>query len=133
MLEELPRSEALERLLPWWDDVKQDYELLQDKRQLLQALAALVRQFHQAGYCHRDLYLSHVFLSKVNNGQERLNLIDLQVNLEYPSGSFEKQPGIFEQTLDVIFSTRPVQLHFYIVLSDYPLPAPLFRFVRPGF
>jgi len=78
MLEELPRSEALERLLPWWDDVKKDYQLLQDKRQLLQALAALVRQFHQAGYCHRDLYLSHIFLSKDNNGQERLNLIDLQ-------------------------------------------------------
>jgi heptosyltransferase-2 len=78
MLEELPHSEALERLLPWWDDVKKDYELLRDKRHLLQALAALVRLFHQAGYCHRDLYLSHIFLSKDNKGQERLNLIDLQ-------------------------------------------------------
>jgi|GEM_PF-116143 len=78
MLEELPRSEALERLLPRWDEVKKDYEMLQDKRQLLQALATLVRQFHQSGYCHRDLYLSHIFLSKDNSGQERLNLIDLQ-------------------------------------------------------
>jgi len=78
ILEELPDSEALERLLPRWEEVKKDYHLLQVKRELLEALAALVRQFHQAGYCHRDLYLSHIFLSKDRNGQERLNLIDLQ-------------------------------------------------------
>ncbi len=78
ILEELPNSEALERLLPWWDKVKNNYELLQDKRQMLQAVATLVRRFHQAGYCHRDLYLSHIFLSKDKTGQERLNLIDLQ-------------------------------------------------------
>jgi lipopolysaccharide heptosyltransferase II len=78
MLEELPNSEALERLLPWWDNVKNVYQLLQDKRQLLKAVAALVRRFHGAGYFHRDLYLSHIFLSKDKEGYERLNLIDLQ-------------------------------------------------------
>jgi heptose I phosphotransferase len=78
MTEELPGADALERLLPRWDEKQADYALLRDRRRLVRELAALVRGLHRAGYYHRDLYLSHVFLSKDRTGQERLNLIDLQ-------------------------------------------------------
>ena len=39
-------------------------------------LAELVRKLHQAGYVHRDLYASHVFLNEAGDGRE-LYLIDL--------------------------------------------------------
>jgi len=43
---------------------------------LTQRLAALVRRFHGAGYVHRDLYASHVFLAE-ERGELELRLIDL--------------------------------------------------------
>jgi tRNA A-37 threonylcarbamoyl transferase component Bud32 len=39
-------------------------------------LAGMVRRFHQAGYVHRDLYASHVFLD-ASAGRDDLYLIDL--------------------------------------------------------
>ena len=78
MIEELPQAEALERLLPEWHDTKSAYALLRDKKELIRQMALLVLRLHRSGYCHRDLYLSHVFLSKDKYGLERLNLIDLQ-------------------------------------------------------
>jgi len=95
MLEELPDSEALERLLPWWDEVKKDYELLQNKRQLLQALATLVRQFHQAGYCHRDLYLSHISVSVAGEGFGPALLFGARIFYEYGRDTiFTWVPGL---------------------------------------
>jgi len=43
---------------------------------LAETLADLVRTFHQAGWVHRDLYASHVFLHEAPDGAE-LYLIDL--------------------------------------------------------
>ena len=45
-------------------------------RALIRSLAAFVARFHRAGYIHRDLYLSHVFLD-VRGGQPWFCLIDL--------------------------------------------------------
>jgi len=78
MLEELPGADALERLLPRWEEAAQTYFLLRDQKELIMQAAALVRRLHEAGYVHRDLYLSHLFVSREENGQERLVLIDLQ-------------------------------------------------------
>ena len=78
IIEELPGSDSLERLLPNWNQKKKEYALLRDKKELIKQTAHLVRQLHQSGYNHRDLYLSHIFLSRDGNGCERLNLIDLQ-------------------------------------------------------
>ena len=78
MIEELPQAEALERLLPEWHNTKSEYALLRDKKELIRQMALLVLRLHRSGYYHRDLYLSHVFLSKDKYGLERLNLIDLQ-------------------------------------------------------
>jgi len=51
-----------------------------DKPEMLEAftsaLAGLVRKLHSAGYVHRDLYASHVFLDE-SAGRIRLHLIDL--------------------------------------------------------
>ena len=78
IIEELPGSDSLERLLPNWNQKKKKYALLRDKKELIRQTAHLVRQLHQSGHNHRDLYLSHIFLSRDVKGFERLNLIDLQ-------------------------------------------------------
>ena len=78
IIEELPGSDSLERLLPNWNQRKKEYALLRDKKELIKQTAHLVRQLHQSGFNHRDLYLSHIFLSRDGKGCERLNLIDLQ-------------------------------------------------------
>ena len=78
MIEELPRADALERLLPQWSEKQEDYALLRDKKQLIAEIAALAGRLHETGFYHRDFYLSHIFLSKDKSGRERLNLIDLQ-------------------------------------------------------
>ena len=44
------------------------------KKELINALADLVRKFHETGYFHRDLYFAHIFLGE--NGE--FYLIDLQ-------------------------------------------------------
>jgi len=48
------------------------------RRNLVQQLAVLVRSLHQAGFRHRDLYLSHVFVDFDRTPQPCLTLIDLQ-------------------------------------------------------
>jgi heptose I phosphotransferase len=78
IIEELPGSDSLERLLPNWNQKKKEYALLRDKKELIRQTAHLVRRLHQSGFNHRDLYLCHIFLSRDGNGCERLNLIDLQ-------------------------------------------------------
>ena len=78
IIEALPASDSLERLLPNWKQKKGEYALLRDKKELIRQTAYLVRQLHQSGFNHRDLYLSHIFLSRDGKGCERLNLIDLQ-------------------------------------------------------
>ncbi len=49
-------------------------------RQSVEALARFVARFHAAGFAHRDLYLSHVFLLRGRSGEEWSDyvLIDLQ-------------------------------------------------------
>ncbi|MBN1846687.1 MAG: hypothetical protein JW810_13460, partial [Sedimentisphaerales bacterium] len=78
MLEELPRADALERLLAPGHPGSRDYDVLADRNRLGREAAILVRRLHGAGWFHRDLYLSHLFLSRDDHGVERLNLIDLQ-------------------------------------------------------
>ena len=47
-------------------------------RPLIEPLAELVRQLHQRGYVHRDLYFSHVFFDPASPPDQGLSLIDLQ-------------------------------------------------------
>ncbi len=78
MIEQLPEAQSLERLLPEWEKNKQHYDLLQDKKVLIEKVADLVRRFHSHGFYHRDLYLAHIFVCKLSSGDNQLSLIDLQ-------------------------------------------------------
>ncbi len=78
MIEELPRGQALSRLLSGEEPDRHGYRLLEDKRELTRQLARLAAEMHGGGYCHRDLYLCHVFLCKDRQDEEFLALIDLQ-------------------------------------------------------
>jgi len=77
MFEELPNADALQRLLPQWSQKKTEYDLLRNKKKLLSQTAQLVRRLHNCGFCHRDLYLAHIFLGRDRTACERLSLIDL--------------------------------------------------------
>ncbi len=47
-----------------------------EKLRLIQAVALLARQFHENGWRHRDFYLCHIFIRKIEE-QIQLTLIDL--------------------------------------------------------
>ena len=74
ILLEIPQAQSLEKQLP--DCFTQaDYPAVRQSRiAFINHLADFIRQFHQSGFCHRDLYLCHIF----RNINGDLSLIDLQ-------------------------------------------------------
>jgi len=74
-------GESLERWVPVKLPVVErgsaDAEATKLRRDLTREVAKLVSSFHRAGFVHRDLYLSHVFVSFDANGRVVLHLIDL--------------------------------------------------------
>jgi hypothetical protein len=67
-------GESLEKWLP-----RRAASLSQDmKRTLSKSLAALVAKLHNAGLVHRDLYLSHIYISAKGANDIELSLLDLQ-------------------------------------------------------
>ena len=63
---------SLERWLPEHVPPPDEDADPRGRRALIDALARFVGRFHAAGFVHRDLYLSHVFLTGV--GQERAEI-----------------------------------------------------------
>ena len=59
--EKIPDAEALERKLPDCFNDPPTTENLKSRRDFVARLASFVRKFHNTGYCHRDLYFSHIF------------------------------------------------------------------------
>jgi len=59
--EKIPDAEALERRLPDCFNAPPTTENLKSIRDFVARLASFVRKFHNTGYCHRDLYFSHIF------------------------------------------------------------------------
>jgi heptose I phosphotransferase len=47
------------------------------KQELVHELGLLIRKFHELGWCHRDFYLCHVFVSWLT-GKPHFSIIDLQ-------------------------------------------------------
>ncbi|MCP4449838.1 MAG: hypothetical protein GY809_00130 [Planctomycetes bacterium] len=70
--EKIPNAESLEKRLPPCFASKSQINL-KAQRDFFRILAQFVRRFHDLGYRHRDLYLSHIF----RNRQGELFLIDL--------------------------------------------------------
>ncbi|MBN2272072.1 MAG: lipopolysaccharide heptosyltransferase II [Sedimentisphaerales bacterium] len=71
--EKTPDAEALERRLPDCFNAPHTPQNLNLRRTFIAQLAAFVNKFHQTGYRHRDLYLSHIF----HSDDGRFYLIDL--------------------------------------------------------
>ncbi len=59
--EKIPEAESLERQLPPSFHTQATPENIRARRRFIKELAAFVRKFHDTGYRHRDLYLSHIF------------------------------------------------------------------------
>jgi hypothetical protein len=66
-------SRSLEARLPSCFDGRLTTATRRERREFIRRLASFVRRFHETGYRHRDLYLSHIFYS--NKGE--FCLIDL--------------------------------------------------------
>ena len=47
------------------------------RREWMEQLARMIGRFHRSGFCHRDLYLSHIFIGFKRNGSPIFYLIDL--------------------------------------------------------
>ncbi len=76
ILTEAIAGESLERWVPRnWPD---GHEHVRCRRALLEGLARMIAAFHDAGLAHRDLYLSHIFISHNRDGRPAFRLIDLQ-------------------------------------------------------
>jgi heptose I phosphotransferase len=73
MTEQVEDSDSLERRLPACFSTQTDSITLRARRRFIRSLANFIRRFHQTGYRHRDLYLSHIFCST----QGQFCLIDL--------------------------------------------------------
>jgi heptosyltransferase-2 len=71
--EQIPNASSLESKLPACFDNSGNTENIKTKRDFIRCSADFVRRFHDAGFRHRDLYLSHIFYDNNNN----FYLIDL--------------------------------------------------------
>ncbi|MEN6306936.1 MAG: lipopolysaccharide kinase InaA family protein [Anaerohalosphaeraceae bacterium] len=74
ILLEIPAAQSLEKQLPDCLTQPPQNSNQTERAAFIYSLADFVRRFHQAGYCHRDLYLCHIFFSAANG----FSLIDLQ-------------------------------------------------------
>jgi len=63
MTREVAQSESLERKLPDCFAGPATRARLRRRRDFIKRLAVFVKRFHETGYRHRDLYLSHIFYS----------------------------------------------------------------------
>lgn len=80
---EIPNGRSLEQKLPNCFETPPAPKQRQAKNEFIYRLADFVRRFHETGYCHRDLYLSHLFLSD----EQTLYLIDLHRTFKPRIGS----------------------------------------------
>lgn len=70
-------GQSLERFVPKiFSRIPRQGELLA-RREWTKQLAILIKRFHGCGFCHRDLYLSHIFISFNKTGKPVYYLIDL--------------------------------------------------------
>ena len=78
VLAEAVPGDALERWLPGPFAAATPERQSHLRRLISARLAELVRKLHHAGFVHRDLYLSHVFIDVADDSEVHLHLIDVQ-------------------------------------------------------
>jgi heptose I phosphotransferase len=75
------------------------------KRRLVRAIARLAREFHGAGFTHRDLYLCHLLVRPVDGADPALHLIDLARVQYYRRGAGRRR--IVKDLAALLFSSEP--------------------------
>ncbi len=70
-------GQSLEKFVPKVFHRGANREELLQRRRWIRQLAELIGRFHKSGFCHRDLYLSHIFIGFRNDGEPVFYLIDL--------------------------------------------------------
>jgi UDP-glucose:(heptosyl)LPS alpha-1,3-glucosyltransferase len=83
MTEALDGYEPLEKWIPLTLVRYPEKERPQIKRELIREVALLARKMHQAGFYHRDYYLTHILLKEISRKFD-LKIIDLQRVIRYP-------------------------------------------------
>lgn len=103
------------------------------RQALIRALARLITAFHTAGWCHRDLYLCHVFLDADVSGvaPPRFTLIDL-ARVHKPRWWrlrwLIKDLGQLDSSARPLGFTRADRLRFLATYLALPPSAPRVRF-----
>jgi len=80
-------------------------DALAAKRRLIRRIAGLARRLHRARLSHRDLYLCHILVRPVENGEPGLHLIDLQRLAHHRRGIGER--WIVKDLAALLFSSWP--------------------------
>lgn len=75
--------EPLEQWTPTHLSLPENRERFMLKRELIRKTALLTRSMHDAGFYHRDFYLTHILLRQMREGID-LRIIDLQRVIRYP-------------------------------------------------
>jgi tRNA A-37 threonylcarbamoyl transferase component Bud32 len=70
-------GQSLEKYVPKHFGRGGDHEEVLRRRRWIRKLAELIGRFHRSGFCHRDLYLSHIFIGFRKNGEPIFHLIDM--------------------------------------------------------
>jgi heptose I phosphotransferase len=71
--EKVPAAQSLEQKLPEYFNNSDKAKNLSKRRNFIIKLANFIKTFHNTGFCHRDLYLCHIFCDE----NEKFTLIDL--------------------------------------------------------
>lgn len=80
-------------------------EDLAAKRRLIRRIAGLARRLHAARLSHRDLYLCHILVRPIEDGEPVLHLIDLQRLAHHRRGIGER--WIVKDLAALLFSSWP--------------------------
>ena len=115
-------------------------EATAEKRRFVRALGRLARQFHGGGFAHRDFYLCHVLVRRVEGAEPALHLIDLQRLLRFrrrvpasPPASPRGVPTrwIVKDLAGLLFSSWPSEATW--IRSDVFTDTDRMRFAREYF
>ncbi len=118
MTEEIPDSQSLDRRPPACFTGPPTTANVRARREFLQRLASFIRRFHETGYRHRDLYLSHIFCS--DSGE--FCLIDMaRASRPILQRRFQiKDLAALHYSAPAQYIARTDRLRFYLAYTDRP-------------
>lgn len=90
---------------------------LRRKRRLARTLGQWIRRFHDAGFCHKDLYLCHIFVTE----EDILGLLDCERICHWPTGV--PQRWIIKDLAALLYSSKglvPISVHRSFLKGYWP-------------